>query len=339
MKSVKSYKEAGVDLEAADKSVEGIKRLARLTYTPNVLSEIGLFAGFFEVPSSYSKPVLVSGADGVGTKLKIAFMMDKHDTVGIDCVAMCVNDLLVHGARPLFFLDYLAVGKLDPERVEQIIRGIVKGCLEAGCALIGGETAQMPDFYAENEYDLAGFAVGIVDRDRIVDGSRVEEGDVVIGLASSGLHSNGFSLARKILLNHYAIDAYVDELGKTLGEEMLTPTRIYVKSVLKILDDSIHAMAHITGGGLLGNLPRVLPEGLEARIDRNAWQVPSIFKLIQRLGGIDDEEMFRTFNMGIGFVLVVAKDAVDRIVTSLTSNGEKAWILGEIRKGERRIVL
>jgi len=336
---VKSYKEAGVDLEAADKSVEGIKRLARLTYTPNVLSEIGLFAGFFEVPSSYSKPVLVSGADGVGTKLKIAFMMDKHDTVGIDCVAMCVNDLLVHGARPLFFLDYLAVGKLDPERVEQIIRGIVKGCLEAGCALIGGETAQMPDFYAENEYDLAGFAVGIVDRDRIVDGSRVEEGDVVIGLASSGLHSNGFSLARKILLNHYAIDAYVDELGKTLGEEMLTPTRIYVKSVLKILDDSIHAMAHITGGGLLGNLPRVLPEGLEARIDRNAWQVPSIFKLIQRLGGIDDEEMFRTFNMGIGFVLVVAKDAVDRIVTSLTSNGEKAWILGEIRKGERRIVL
>ncbi|WP_041077316.1 phosphoribosylformylglycinamidine cyclo-ligase [Thermotoga caldifontis] len=336
---MKSYKEAGVDLEAADKSVEGIKRLARLTYTPNVLSEIGLFAGFFEVPSSYSKPVLVSGADGVGTKLKIAFMMDKHDTVGIDCVAMCVNDLLVHGARPLFFLDYLAVGKLDPERVEQIIRGIVKGCLEAGCALIGGETAQMPDFYAENEYDLAGFAVGIVDRDRIVDGSRVEEGDVVIGLASSGLHSNGFSLARKILLNHYAIDAYVDELGKTLGEEMLTPTRIYVKSVLKILDDSIHAMAHITGGGLLGNLPRVLPEGLEARIDRNAWQVPSIFKLIQRLGGIDDEEMFRTFNMGIGFVLVVAKDAVDRIVTSLTSNGEKAWILGEIRKGERRIVL
>lgn len=336
---MKSYKEAGVDLEAADKSVEGIKRLARLTYTPNVLSEIGLFAGFFEVPSSYSKPVLVSGADGVGTKLKIAFMMDKHDTVGIDCVAMCVNDLLVHGARPLFFLDYLAVGKLDPKRVEQIIRGIVKGCLEAGCALIGGETAQMPDFYAENEYDLAGFAVGIVDRDRIVDGSRVEEGDVVIGLASSGLHSNGFSLARKILLNHYAIDAYVDELGKTLGEEMLTPTRIYVKSVLKILDDSIHAMAHITGGGLLGNLPRVLPEGLEARIDRNAWQVPSIFKLIQRLGGIDDEEMFRTFNMGIGFVLVVAKDAVDRIVTSLTSNGEKAWILGEIRKGERRIVL
>lgn len=336
---MRSYKEAGVDLEAADKSVEGIKRLARLTYTPNVLSEIGLFAGFFEVPSSYSRPVLVSGADGVGTKLKIAFMMDKHDTVGIDCVAMCVNDLLVHGARPLFFLDYLAVGKLDPGRVEQIISGIVKGCLEAGCALIGGETAQMPDFYAENEYDLAGFAVGIVDRDQLVDGSKVEEGDVIIGLASTGLHSNGFSLARKILLKHYTIDAYVDELGKTLGEEMLTPTRIYVKSVLKILDDSIHAMAHITGGGLLGNLPRVLPEGLEARIDRNAWQVPSIFKLIQRLGGIDDEEMFRTFNMGIGFVLVVAKDAVDRIVTNLTSNGEKAWILGEIRKGERRIVL
>ncbi|KAF2958489.1 phosphoribosylaminoimidazole synthetase [Thermotoga sp. Ku-13t] len=336
---MRSYKEAGVDLEAADKSVEKIKRLAKLTYTPNVLSEIGLFAGFFEIPSSYSRPVLVSGADGVGTKLKIAFMMDKHDTVGIDCVAMCVNDLLVHGARPLFFLDYLAVGKLDPERVEQIISGIVKGCLEAGCALIGGETAQMPDFYAESEYDLAGFAVGIVDRDQLVDGSKVKEGDVIIGLASTGLHSNGFSLARKILLKHYTVDAYVDELGKTLGEEMLTPTRIYVKSVLKILDDSIHAMAHITGGGLLGNLPRVLPEGLEARIDRNAWQVPSIFKLIQRLGNIDDEEMFRTFNMGIGFVLVVSKDAVDRIVTNLTSNGEKAWILGEIRKGEGRIVL
>lgn len=334
-----SYKEAGVDLDAADKSVERIKRLARLTYTPQVLGEIGSFGGFFELPSNYRQPVLVSGTDGVGTKLKIAFMMDKHDTVGIDCVAMCVNDVLVHGAKPLFFLDYLALGKLNVERVEQIVTGIVKGCTEAGCALIGGETAQMPDFYGEDEYDLAGFAVGIVEKDQLLDGSKVSEGDLVLGLASSGLHSNGFSLARKILLTHYRIDSYVEELGRTLGEEMLTPTRIYVKSVLKVLDLSVHAMAHITGGGILENLPRMIPAGLEARIDKSSWPVPSIFSLIQRLGKIDESEMFRTFNMGIGFMLIVERNSADRIAAALKDTGEHVWIVGEIKRGERRIVL
>ncbi|HBT38842.1 MAG: Phosphoribosylformylglycinamidine cyclo-ligase [Thermotoga sp. 50_1627] len=336
---MRSYKEAGVDQEAADESVERIKRLARLTYVPQVLGGIGSFGGFFELPSNYRQPVLVASTDGVGTKLKIAFMMDKHDTVGIDCVAMCVNDVLVHAAKPLFFLDYLAVGKLKVERVEQIVSGIAKGCVEAGCALIGGETAQMPDFYGEDEYDLAGFAVGIVEKDQLLDGSKVSEGDLVLGLASSGLHSNGFSLARKILLSHYRVDSYVDELGRTIGEEMLTPTKIYVKSVLKVLDGSIHAMAHITGGGIPGNLPRVIPTGLEARIDKNSWPVPTIFSLIQRLGMIDESEMFRTFNMGIGFMLIVERDSADRIATALKNLGEEAWLVGEIRRGERRIVL
>lgn len=335
----RSYREAGVDLDAADRNVEKIKSLARLTHIPGVIGEIGSFGGFFELPSNYAHPVLVSGADGVGTKLKVAFMMDKHDTVGIDCVAMCVNDVLVHGAKPLFFLDYLAVGKLNPKRDEQIMTGIVKGCLEAGCALTGGETAQMPDFYREDEYDLAGFAVGIVEKDQLLDGSKVKENDIVIGLASTGLHCNGFSLARRILLSHYKIDSYVEELGRILGEEMLTPTKIYVKSVLKVLDDSVHAMAHITGGGIPGNLPRVLPPGLEARIDKNSWLKPAIFELIQRLGKIDESEMFRTFNMGIGFILIVDRDSVDRVVENLKTCGEQAWIIGEIKKGERRIVL
>lgn len=334
-----SYREAGVDLDAADESVERIKRLARLTHITGVLGEIGSFGGFFELPAGYDRAVLVSGADGVGTKLKIAFMMDKHDTVGIDCVAMCVNDVLVHGAKPLFFLDYLAVGKLKVERVEQIVSGIVKGCVEAGCALIGGETAQMPDFYGEDEYDLAGFAVGIVEKERLLDGSKVKEGDLVLGLASSGLHSNGFSLARKVLLRHYRIDSYVEELGKTLGEEMLTPTRIYVKSVLKVLTPSIHAMAHITGGGIVENLPRMIPSGLEVRIDKTSWQVPEIFRLIQRLGKIEESEMFRTFNMGIGFTLIVDRDSADKIATVLEREGERVWIIGEVKKGERRIVL
>ncbi|MGE0033548.1 MAG: phosphoribosylformylglycinamidine cyclo-ligase, partial [Pseudothermotoga sp.] len=224
-------------------------------------------------------------------------------------------------------------------RVEQIVSGIVKGCVEAGCALIGGETAQMPDFYGEDEYDLAGFAVGIVEKERLLDGSKVKEGDLVLGLASSGLHSNGFSLARKVLLRHYRIDSYVEELGKTLGEEMLTPTRIYVKSVLKVLTPSIHAMAHITGGGIVENLPRMIPSGLEVRIDKTSWQVPEIFRLIQRLGKIEESEMFRTFNMGIGFTLIVDRDSADKIATVLEREGERVWIIGEVKKGERRIVL
>lgn len=335
----RSYKEAGVDLDAANKNVEFIKRLARFTYTKEVLGDIGSFGGFYELPSGYDKPVLVSGADGVGTKLKIAFLMDKHDTVGIDCVAMCVNDVLVHGAKPLFFLDYIATAKLELDRLQSIIKGIVEGCLQAGCALIGGETAQMPDFYKEGEYDLAGFAVGIVEREKLIDGSRVVENDVILGLASSGMHSNGFSLARKVLFEHYTIDSYIDELAKTLGEELLTPTRIYVKSVLKALSPAIHAMAHITGGGILENIPRVLPNGLEARIDRASWSVPFIFQLIQRLGDLSDREMFRTFNMGIGFVLIVDRDQADEIAKKLKEEGEQVWFLGEVKRGERGIVL
>ncbi|MEN3008672.1 phosphoribosylformylglycinamidine cyclo-ligase [Pseudothermotoga sp.] len=335
----RSYKEAGVDLDAANKNVEFIKRLARFTYTKEVLGDIGSFGGFYELPSGYDKPVLVSGADGVGTKLKIAFLMDKHDTVGIDCVAMCVNDVLVHGAKPLFFLDYIATAKLELDRLQSIIKGIVEGCLQAGCALIGGETAQMPDFYKEGEYDLAGFAVGIVEREKLIDGSRVVENDVILGLASSGMHSNGFSLARKVLFEHYTIDSYIDELAKTLGEELLTPTRIYVKSVLKVLSPAIHAMAHITGGGILENIPRVLPNGLEARIDRTSWGVPFIFQLIQRLGDLSDREMFRTFNMGIGFVLIVDRDQADEIAKKLKEEGEQVWFLGEVKRGERGIVL
>ncbi|MCS7174905.1 phosphoribosylformylglycinamidine cyclo-ligase [Pseudothermotoga sp.] len=335
----RSYKEAGVDLDAANKNVEFIKRLARFTYTKEVLGDIGSFGGFYELPSGYDKPVLVSGADGVGTKLKIAFLMDKHDTVGIDCVAMCVNDVLVHGAKPLFFLDYIATAKLELDRLQSIIKGIVEGCLQAGCALIGGETAQMPDFYKEGEYDLAGFAVGIVEREKLIDGSRVVENDVILGLASSGMHSNGFSLARKVLFEHYTIDSYIDELAKTLGEELLTPTRIYVKSVLKALSPAIHAMAHITGGGILENIPRVLPNGLEARIDRTSWSVPFIFQLIQRLGDLSDREMFRTFNMGIGFVLIVDRDQADEIAKKLKEEGEQVWFLGEVKRGERGIVL
>ncbi len=335
----RSYKEAGVDLDAANENVEFIKHLARLTYTCEVLGDIGSFGGFFEVPSGYNRPVLVAGTDGVGTKLKIAFMMDKHDTVGIDCVAMCVNDVLVHGARPLFFLDYIATAKLDRQRVQQIIKGIVEGCLQAGCALIGGETAQMPDFYREGEYDLVGFAVGIVEREKLLDGSKVSENDVILGLASSGMHSNGFSLARRILLEHYKLDSYLDGLGKTLGEELLTPTRIYVKSVLKVLSPAVHAMAHITGGGILENIPRVLPAGFEARIDRSSWKVPFIFQLIQRLGSLDEREMLRTFNMGVGFILVVDRDEADRIVRQLEDEGEQVWIIGEVGRGERGIVL
>ncbi|HBJ81453.1 phosphoribosylformylglycinamidine cyclo-ligase, partial [Pseudothermotoga sp.] len=282
-----TYKDSGVDIDAADLSVQMIKRYAGQTHIDGVLGDIGNFGAFFQLGDSLRQPVLVSGADGVGTKLKVAFMMDKHDTVGIDCVAMCVNDILVHGARPLFFLDYIAVGKLIPEKISQIVKGIAEGCTQAGCALIGGETAQMPDMYKEEEYDLAGFAVGVVEREKLLDGSKIKQRDAVIGLASNGLHSNGFSLVRKVLLGKMKVDEYISDLKKTLGEELLTPTKIYVRTVLDVLNDKIHGMAHITGGGLLENLPRILPEGLEFRIDKNSWEVPVIFKIIQRLGKID----------------------------------------------------
>jgi phosphoribosylformylglycinamidine cyclo-ligase len=334
-----TYKDSGVDIDAADLSVQMIKRYARQTHIDGVLGDIGNFGAFFQLDDSLRQPVLVSGADGVGTKLKVAFMMDKHDTVGIDCVAMCVNDILVHGARPLFFLDYIAVGKLIPEKISQIVKGIAEGCTQAGCALIGGETAQMPDMYKEEEYDLAGFAVGVVEREKLLDGSKIKQRDAVIGLASSGLHSNGFSLVRKVLLGKMKVDEYISDLKKTLGEELLTPTKIYVRTVLDVLNDKIHGMAHITGGGLLENLPRILPEGLEFRIDKNSWEVPVIFKIIQRLGKIDLKEMYRTFNMGIGFVMVVERDEVENLLRKLNELGQNAWIIGDIVPGEKGVII
>lgn len=334
-----TYKDSGVDIDAADLSVQMIKRYARQTHIDGVLGDIGNFGAFFQLDGSLRQPVLVSGADGVGTKLKVAFMMDKHDTVGIDCVAMCVNDILVHGARPLFFLDYIAVGKLIPEKISQIVKGIAEGCTQAGCALIGGETAQMPDMYKEEEYDLAGFAVGVVEREKLLDGSKIKQRDAVIGLASNGLHSNGFSLVRKVLLGKMKVDEYISDLKKTLGEELLTPTKIYVRTVLDVLNDKIHGMAHITGGGLLENLPRILPEGLEFRIDKNSWEVPVIFKIIQRLGKIDSKEMYRTFNMGIGFVMVVERDEVENLLRKLNELGQNAWIIGDIVPGEKGVII
>jgi len=334
-----TYKDSGVDIDAADLSVQMIKRYARQTHIDGVLGDIGNFGAFFQLGDSLRQPVLVSGADGVGTKLKVAFMMDKHDTVGIDCVAMCVNDILVHGARPLFFLDYIAVGKLIPEKISQIVKGIAEGCTQAGCALIGGETAQMPDMYKEEEYDLAGFAVGVVEREKLLDGSKIKQRDAVIGLASNGLHSNGFSLVRKVLLGKMKVDEYISDLKKTLGEELLTPTKIYVRTVLDVLNDKIHGMAHITGGGLLENLPRILPEGLEFRIDKNSWEVPVIFKIIQRLGKIDSKEMYRTFNMGIGFVMVVERDEVENLLRKLNELGQNAWIIGDIVPGEKGVII
>lgn len=326
-----SYKDAGVDIDAGNRAVELMKNAVKKTWRPEVLTDLGGFGGAF-VPNlkNYRQPVLVSGTDGVGTKLRIAFALDRHDTIGVDAVAMCVNDILVQGAEPLFFLDYLAVGKMEPEKVSEIVTGVAEGCRQAGCALIGGETAEMPGFYAEGEYDIAGFAVGMVDRDKIIDGSAVKPGDVLLGLPSSGLHSNGYSLARRVLLDDKlsALEQQIDALGHSLGEEMLKPTRIYVKEVLPLLDKyNVKAMAHITGGGLLENVPRSLPEGLTAEFDYGAWEVPEIFRIIQRQGNVTDNEMHRTFNMGIGFVLVLPAEQADAILSEI-----KAFKIGVVKK-------
>lgn len=331
-----TYKEAGVDIDAGNEAVRLMKKHVRSTHRPEVLTEIGSFGGLFALSNKYEEPVLVSGTDGVGTKLKIAFLLDKHDTIGQDAVAMCVNDIIVHGAEPLFFLDYLAVGKLDPEQVATIVRGIAAGCRQAGCALIGGETAEMPGFYASGEYDLAGFAVGVVERKKIIDGRQVKPGHVVIGLPSSGLHSNGYSLARKVLLEKAALrpDTYQPELGKTLGEELLTPTKIYVKTIQHLLSRvPVEAMAHITGGGLPENLPRILPPGLGVRLNKKAWTVPPIFKLLQTLGAVPETEMYRTFNMGIGFVCLVAPEEADKACAVLAEAGEEPVIIGRVEPG------
>lgn len=338
-----TYADSGVDIQAANRAVELMRRAVRGTYRSGVLTDIGGFGGLFALDTrKYREPVLVSGTDGVGTKLRVAFMLDRHDTVGIDLVAMCANDILAHGSEPLFFLDYLAVGRLEPEKVAAVVGGVAEGCRQAGCALIGGETAEMPGFYGPDEYDLAGFVVGVVERSRVVTGADIRTGDVLVGCASAGLHSNGYSLARKVLfeVGAYDIDNYLHALGRTVGEELLVPTRIYVRSVLPLLPRfTVRGMAHVTGGGLLENVPRILPRGLAARVRRGSWPVPPVFELIRELGGVAESEMFRTFNMGIGFVLVVPAAEAGQVVDALRAQGEPAYLIGEVVKGENDVRL
>ncbi len=333
-----TYKDAGVDIDAGNRFVRMIRPLVKGTFRPEVLTDIGGFGGLFALQSGkYRQPTLVASTDGVGTKLKLAFLLDRHDTVGIDLVAMCVNDIVVQGAEPLFFLDYFATGKLSPEKAVEVVRGIAEGCRQAGCALIGGETAEMPGFYGEGEYDLAGFTVGVVDQDRIIDGSSITAGDRVIGIASSGLHSNGYSLARKVLFERMGLDldAALPELDRPLGEVLLTPTRIYVGPFsISCADFRIKGMAHITGGGILENVPRVLPRQCRAIIERNSWPKPPIFDLLREGGGIEETEMYRTFNYGIGMVLIVPEQEADAIMERLAGLGEQAFLIGEIARCE-----
>jgi len=336
-----TYAGAGVDINAGNEAVRLMRGAVRSTYRPEVLAGIGDFAGFFALdPSKYREPVLVSGTDGVGTKLRVAMLAERHDTIGIDAVAMCVNDILVQGAEPLFFLDYLAVGRLIPEKAAAIVGGVAEGCRRAGCALIGGETAEMPGFYGPEEYDLAGFAVGVVERSRIIDGHGIIPGDKLIGIPSSGLHSNGYSLARKVLLEvaGYSVDTRLDCLGRTVGEEMLEPTRIYVKTMLPLLERfEIKGLAHITGGGLTENLPRILPRGTGLKVQLGTWPVPPVFKLIGEIGEVAEKEMLRTFNMGIGLAAVIPADRAGAVMAYLTERGEKSYLIGEVVAGKREI--
>jgi len=336
-----TYKSAGVDIDAGERFVELIKPAVRGTFRPEVLADLGGFGGLFNLRAGrYVDPVLVSGTDGVGTKLKVAFMADRHDTVGIDLVAMSVNDIIVTGAEPLFFLDYLATGKLHPEKQAEIVKGIAEGCRQAGCALIGGETAEMPGFYADGEYDLAGFAVGVVDRENIIDGSAIVPGDAVVGFASSGLHSNGYSLARRVFFDKLGLDmdSQLAELGCSVADELLRPTRIYVKSVLSLTEDfTVKGLAHITGGGITGNLPRILPEGCMARIDKSRWLRPAVFSFMQSKGKIDEDEMYRDFNMGIGMVAVLEAGKAKDFVKAAGKLGEQAMIIGEIVEGPSEV--
>ncbi|OBR65762.1 phosphoribosylformylglycinamidine cyclo-ligase [Paenibacillus oryzae] len=335
-----AYKKAGVDIAAGNEAVERMKKHVKRTYRPEVLAELGGFGGLFSLDKSkYEEPVLVSGTDGVGTKLKLAFAMDKHDTIGIDAVAMCVNDIIVQGAEPLFFLDYLACGKVVPEKIEAIVKGISEGCVQSGCALIGGETAEMPGMYSQEEYDIAGFTVGIVDRKKMIDGSTIAPGDVVLGFASSGIHSNGFSLVRRLLLEEagYSLDQQLEELGGAkLGDVLLEPTRIYVKQALELISKvQVKGMAHITGGGFIENIPRVLPEGVNADIQYGSWPILPIFELLQKKGEITNRDMFTTFNMGIGLVIVVPAEQAEEAVRVAESLGEKAYTIGKITEGSR----
>ena len=336
-----SYKAAGVDITAGYKAVELMKNHIAKTITSGVCSDIGGFGGLFELDlQGIKKPVLVSGTDGVGTKLKLAFLLDKHDTVGIDCVAMCVNDIICSGAKPLFFLDYIACGKNVPERIADIVKGVADGCVQSGAALIGGETAEMPGFYPENEYDLAGFSVGVLDKEKIIDNTKMTDGDVIIALASSGVHSNGFSLVRKVFdVENSDISAPISELsGKSIGETLLTPTKIYVKPILALNNKiAVKGISHITGGGFYENIPRSIPDGLGAVIDRSSVKVLPIFDLIAKKGNIPEREMINTFNMGVGISVIVNKNDTDKALKILCENGEDAYIIGEIKKAEEKI--
>ncbi|HUI46120.1 MAG TPA: phosphoribosylformylglycinamidine cyclo-ligase [Nitrospirota bacterium] len=333
-----TYKDAGVDIDAGDLFVEKIKPYVKATFRPEVMTHIGGFGGLFAL-KKFKEPVLVAGTDGVGTKLKIAFLMHKHDTVGIDLVAMCVNDIIVQGAEPLFFLDYFATSKLKPKEHSDIVKGIAEGCKQSGCALIGGETAEMPSFYSEDEYDLAGFAVGVVEKKKLINGSKIKPGDRLVGLASSGLHSNGFSLVRKVLLEKsgYGVQDLLSELNQVpLGDVLLTPTRIYAKTIMALLKEfDIRGIAHITGGGITENTPRMLPKGAQALIRKGTWEVPSIFKLIRKKAGIDDNEMYRDFNMGLGMILAVPGKQAEAIMKKASKLGEQAYLVGEVVKGKQ----
>lgn len=341
-----TYKEAGVDIEAGNQFVQKIKPLVKATFRPEVMTEIGGFGGLFSLNTAkYKNPVLVSGTDGVGTKLKLAFLADKHDTVGIDLVAMCVNDIIVQGAEPLFFLDYLATGHLNPDKAAQIVAGIAEGCKQAGCALIGGETAEMPGFYSDGEYDIAGFTVGVVERDQIIDGSSITVGNKLIGIASSGLHSNGYSLARRIIFDRMGLTIHdqLPGLDSTVAETLLAPTKIYVRAVLNLLKDfRINGIAHITGGGLTDNVPRILPKLCKASFKLDSWQRLPLFNLLEEAGKVEQFEMYRTFNMGIGMVLAVAEADVDDILARLQGLNETAWLVGEVqtrRENEEQVEL
>lgn len=336
-----SYRDAGVNIDAGNAFVEKIKASVASTNRPGVMGGFGGFGGCFELPENYKQPVLVSGTDGVGTKLKLAIDLNRHDTIGIDLVAMCVNDILVLGAEPLYFLDYYATGELNTEVAASVVEGIAEGCRQSNAALIGGETAEMPGMYGKGDYDLAGFCVGVVEKQNIIDGSKVKAGDVLIAIASSGPHSNGYSLVRKIIeVSQANINATFGESGGTLGDALLAPTRIYVKTIHQLLTKfDIHAMAHITGGGLLENIPRVLPENTQAVIDENSWQLPEVFQWLQENGNVELTEMYRTFNCGVGMVLIASADEADAIISALKQNDETAWALGTIETGDKQQVV
>jgi phosphoribosylformylglycinamidine cyclo-ligase len=338
------YKKAGVDIEAGYQSVELMKKYVKETMRPEVLGGIGGFSGAFSLDKikNMEKPTLVSGTDGVGTKIKLAFLMDKHDTVGIDCVAMCVNDIACAGGEPLFFLDYIACGKNYPEKIATIVKGVAEGCKQSGCALIGGETAEHPGLMPEDEYDLAGFAVGLVDEKDLITGANIKDGDVLVGIASSGVHSNGFSLVRKVFdMTKESLDTYYDELGKTLGEALITPTRIYVKAMKAIKDAGVvvKGCSHITGGGFYENIPRMLPDGIRAVVEKDSYEVPAIFKLLQKKGNIADEMMYNTYNMGLGMVLALDAADVDKTMEALKAAGETPYVVGKCESGEKGVTL